>query len=256
MRMNGRRILGAKNLHGDHKLPPPPPRYPQHFPQYDPPDGRKPRVHRSNSSIVRDKMQHVWTQEAKQSKKWGLFLRAKKIGGYETAIESALKAAEVLFKSEKLVFDELDSLYGDGDNEEASFFFWMVGSDSSEALMQHASLVKDAAARGDVKFFKRICDTMRNAERRRKRDSLKFYVLIHWIASSLWLASDFAGSIYLRQVLKKKTLRENSYARARKRLGLKGYAVNSKRPFITGCNTRRKFIFSKRWTDLEPSLSR
>ena len=50
--MNGRRNLGAKILRGDRKLTPPPPQYPQHFPQYDPPDGRKPKVRRSQSSIV------------------------------------------------------------------------------------------------------------------------------------------------------------------------------------------------------------
>lgn len=118
--MNGRRNLGAKNLRGNRKHTPPPPQYPQHFPHYDPPDGRKPKVRRSQSSIVQDTMHHVWTQSAEQFNQWDLFQKSKKIDGYAAVIKSAFQAAEKLFKSEGLVFDELDSLYGDGDAEETS----------------------------------------------------------------------------------------------------------------------------------------
>jgi hypothetical protein len=109
-----------------------------------------------------------------------------------------------------------------------------------------------------VKFFQRICETMRNAKRQRNRDPLKIHVLIHWIASSLWLASDYAGSLYLQQVLKK-TVSETSYAKARQRLetlGLVGYSAAHKDPLITGCTKRASFTYRKGWTDLVPSSSR
>jgi hypothetical protein len=230
--------------------------YPLHFPHYDPPDGGKPKFRRSQSSIARDTMRQVWTREAKQFKKWRLFQKAQAISGYETAIESAFQAAEKLFKSQGLVFDDFDSLYGDGDNEEISLFFFNIsGADPSDALKQHVSLVRDAAARGDLAFFQRICKTMRNTKRRSRRDSLKHHILVHWIASSLWLASDHAGSIYLQQVLKK-TVQENSYAKERSRLGLKGYDIAHTKPIITGCTKKHKFILSKGWTKLEPTSSR
>jgi hypothetical protein len=232
------------------------PQYPLNFPQYAPPDGRKPQIRRSLSSIVRDTMRHVWTHDAKELKKWSLFQKAQAIDGYEAAIKSAFQAAEKLFKSQGLVFDDFDSLYCDGDNEEISLFFFNIsGADPSDALKQHVSLVRDAAARGDVAFFQRICKTTRNAKRRSRRDSLKHHILVHWIASSLWLASDHAGSIYLQQVLGK-TVQENSYAKERKRLGLKGYDTAHTKPLITGCTQNCKFIFSKGWTKLEPSSSR
>ena len=256
--INGRRNWGAKILHGDRKLTPPPTQYPQHFPHYDPPDGRKPQICRSQSSIVQDTMQHLWTQEAKQCKKWGLLQKAKEIDGYAAVIGSALQAAEKLFKSKGLVFDELDSLYGDGDAEEISLFLFMVASDPSATLKQYAPLVRDAAARGDVKFFQRICKTMRSAKRRRNRDTLKIHVLIHWIASSLWLASDSAGSIYLRQVLNK-DVSETSYVKARqrlKKLGLRGYSVAHKKPLITGCTKQATFTYREGWTNLVPCSSR
>lgn len=254
MRMNGRRNLGAKNLRGDRKLTPPP----LNFPHYDPPDGRQPQVRRSQSSMVWDAMRQLWTREAKQCEQWELFQKAKEIDGYAVAMGSAIQAVEKLFKSEGLVFDELDPLYGDGDAEEISFFFWMVASDPSEALKRYASLVRDAAVRGDVTFFQRIYKTMRNVKRRRNRDSLKIYVLIHWIASSLWLASDHAGSLYLQQVLKK-TVSETSYAKARQRLeklGLVGYSVAHNDPLIIGCKKQGTFTYRKGWTDLVPGSSR
>src|SRR5215472_1884678 len=132
------------------------------------------------SAIVRDTMRHVWTREAKQLKKWPLFQKAQEMDGYAAAMESAFQAAEKLFKSQGLVFDEFDSLYGDGHNEEISLFFFNIsGADPSEALKQHVSLVGDAAARGDVTFFQRIYKTMRNAKRRSRRETLNHHILVH-----------------------------------------------------------------------------
>ena len=53
-------------------------------------------------------MHHVWTQSAEQFNQWDLFQKSKKIDGYAAVIKSAFQAAEKLFKSEGLVFDELD----------------------------------------------------------------------------------------------------------------------------------------------------
>jgi hypothetical protein len=189
-------------------------------------------------------MKSVWEATAQNHGHWDLYQRAENVAGYDQAIGSALKAANKLFQAEGLVFDAPLN-FDDSDVEEQSLFLFCIRFGLPDALKDFAPLVGRAAARGDVDFFHRMQRAEHNGKRRKTSgDPLNANLLVHWIGSCLWLASDATGATYLQKTLSR-IISEATYERVRRRMELRSYVTNHTAPIIARVTTAGKFTLTQ-----------
>jgi hypothetical protein len=195
---------------------------------------------------------------AKNAGPWELYQNSRKVAGFE----EAKKAWTITFREfvHRRHLKRLESLENRSFEEAAEMFFFLLRLrlDPSDTLKKFAGLVTLAAQNGDVDFFKRTASEMRNAARNRPgRGAVEIGIMLYWMPCCLWLASDFAASTYLQQLLG--TVTETAYSKARERLeklGLVGYKIAHKSPLITSCTKQKALICRKGWTNLVPDSSR
>lgn len=207
----------------------------------------------------------IWQATEGTARNYGhrdLFHWSRSLAGYQEA-EASWRRAWVKFIHGH-GFRRLKSLSESSPDAVRELFFLQVRLFPAEALRRNDMLILNAACNGDVEFFKRIAAELRDAKLAAKKNPFGFYILAHWLASCLWLASDAVALTYLERATElplfkgKEGDAVNTYAQTRRRLGLCGYESAHKHPFIIGCTKKPAFIFSKakEWTKLASSLSR
>jgi len=182
--------------------------------------------------------------------RWQLFQNSRRVPGFKKAEASSKQASGEFLRRE-----------GHGDivsgpiNPEA-IFFWLVGRDPAEALVNYYPIVSEAAKRGDVAFFRRIVSEIKRMGRRKRRSILVLHMLDNWLHGFLWLMPSTWGSYYLEKIADEKVSQEN-YQKLRQRLKLVGWEAALEHPLIEGYTpTTGAFTFRKGWTDLNRDLSK
>ncbi len=105
------------------------------------------------------------------------------------------------------------------------FFCALAGKDEEIAFRAHASLIYNRASLGDVNFFSRIRHERAKRDRRRpERKHLAMSLLSAWLHGFLWLLSSQDRLVLIEQFGFKGLVTLKGLERARKRLGLQGWA--------------------------------
>jgi hypothetical protein len=141
-----------------------------------------------------------------------------------------------------------------------------LGDQPKEILQNQAPIICALAREGDVDFFRRMGHAFRGHDRARRERApvdLAWCIALYWFAGLLWLMDAEAGHraliLYLKDVgtAPREIVTLDAYKKACSRLRLKGYRAFATRPPVLGYYPKQKaYGYRKRWTHLEPALSR
>jgi hypothetical protein len=108
---------------------------------------------------------------------------------------------------------------------EELFFCALAGKNYEATLRSHAQLIHNRACLGDVTFFNRICKERAKPNRRKpQRKNVNVFLLSAWLHGFLWLLSSKDRLVLIEQFGFKGLVTLKGLERARKRLGLQGWA--------------------------------
>ncbi len=115
-----------------------------------------------------------------------LFRRTQDFDGYSEARESCKQALKRLRmnKSAQRLFQLTP---GTPDFDREYFFFDFVPGNYEEALRFHQGTIADAAGRGDLVFFKRLYDRVRNEPENKAGGQYPYFLTTIWLHGFLWL---------------------------------------------------------------------
>lgn len=118
-----------------------------------------------------------------------LFRRTQKFDGYEEARElckRALDKLSLLKHTKKLITLTPGTVEFDVED----FFFDFMPWKYKRALVMHQGTIADAAGRGDLEFFKRLYNKVKNDEAKKAGGQYEHFLATSWLHGFLWLMPD------------------------------------------------------------------
>jgi hypothetical protein len=118
-----------------------------------------------------------------------LFRKTQSFEGYHKARESVKQALNrlTLLKQAQRLFALTP---GTPKFDEAYFFFDFTPGNYQETLVLHQGTVADAAGRGDLAFFKRLYNKVKNDQTKRAGGQYEHFLTTFWLHEFFWLMPD------------------------------------------------------------------